>query len=127
MDHFTGAIVFGVPYMIGLSVASGSGFEAESVWLLLPVLGPWVAVGAQEECDEDAYPNSRDCSTQEAENVGYTLSGIMQTAGAALFIAGITATRRRLLRADVAELTVTPMPIRGAYHDGYGLGAFGRF
>jgi hypothetical protein len=51
------------------------------------------------------------------------LDGLMQTSGAAMFIVGMAVRRKRLLRQDVADLTITPMPVGS----GYGLGAFGRF
>ena len=119
----SGAIVFGIPYVLGLSIASGADFDNQSAWLAVPVLGPWITLGAREhDCTVDP-----DDSTCDVDNAGmrtlYVLDGLIQATGAALFIAGMASSRKRLVRQDVAQITVTPAKIGS----GYGLGAFGRF
>ena len=117
----TASIVFGVPYVLGLSIVSGADFENNSYWLVVPVLGPWIAMGTRESsCDPDY---DYDCSDDSAMRTAYVLDGLTQATGAALFIAGIATKRKRLVRQDVAGISFAPARVG----TGYGVGAWGRF
>lgn len=115
-----GAIVLGIPYVIGLSVASGNNFEGSTGWLVIPAIGPWIALGTREN---DCTDGSFDCTTDSAERTLLTLDGLMQTTGAVLLIWGLSSSSKRLVRNDIVELTVTPTLVGS----GYGLGAVGTF
>lgn len=115
-----GAIVLGVPYVIGVSVASGNNFEDATGWLVIPAIGPWIALGTRKnDCGDSAL----DCTNDAAERTLLTLDGLMQTTGAVLFIWGLASTSRRLVRNDIVELTITPTLVGS----GYGVGAVGMF
>jgi hypothetical protein len=121
-----GPIVFGVPYLLGLTIASGTGYPNASGWLVAPVIGPWITLGAREDaCGSDPVDYS-DTLCESENNLVRTwlvLDGILQAGGVAMFIAGMVSRRKRLLRQDVAQVTVAPTMVG----TGYGLGAFGTF
>jgi hypothetical protein len=121
-----GSVTTGAMWILGVSIASGGGFANGSGWLVLPVLGPWVAMGVRRSSCA-GRSNLVDTATCTADDsllrTVYVMDGLVQAAGAAMFIAGLAATRTELVRTDMAKVTVTPMPVGS----GYGLGAFGRF
>jgi len=122
-----GPIVFGVPYLLGLTIASSTGYPNQSTWLVAPVIGPWVTLGSRDnDCpppDEYGWTDPNCENENNLVNSWLVLDGIMQAGGAAMFIAGLAVTRKRLLRQDVAAIQVAPAPVGS----GYGLSAFGRF
>lgn len=72
-----GIIVFGVSY--GLSAAFGSIPGGDySIWMYIPVIGPWAALG---------YANNDD------EITGSLIGGLTQLGGLTMFILGLTLTR----------------------------------
>ena len=118
----SGSIVLGVFYGLALMVASADGFPNESHWLAVPVAGPFITMAAREDrCDEDAY--ALDCVSDAMVRTYLIMDGIGQVAGATLLTVGLASTRRRLVRQDIADLTVAPARVGS----GYGLSAFGRF
>ena len=122
-----GAIVLGVPYVIGLSVASQRGFENESHWLAVPGLGPWMTLAARDGCDDDRSSNDEDddladCVGDVLLGTVLTLDGLMQATGSVLLIVGLTSKKEVLVREDLA-LTVRPIRIGR----GHGLGISGTF
>jgi hypothetical protein len=120
-----GAATTGSVWILGLSFASGSSFANASGWLLVPVLGPWIALGTRRnECRLGTNSTDVFCDSSESSmRTLYVLDGLVQGAGAAMFLAGMLSTRTKLVRNDVAEITVAPILIGS----GHGLGAFGRF
>jgi hypothetical protein len=118
---FAGSIVLGVPYVIGLSVASSNNFENETGWLVVPAIGPWIALATREDCVPDDF---NFCDEEDsAIRTLLTLDGLMQTTGTILLIYGLASTSRRYVRNDVASFTITPARIG----TGYGFGAYGTF
>ncbi len=117
-----GAIVTGVPWVISVTAATGADFDNKSGFLLVPGVGPWLALLAGAGKD-------RDCGTEfcNADKSGLraalVLDGLVQSAGAAIFIIGIAVPRKRLVRDDVT-LSFLPTTLG---NDGYGLGAVGTF
>jgi len=81
-----------------------------------------VAGGAKDRsCDASA---SDFCSGSRSDlRAVLTLDGLVQTAGAAMFIASIMLPRKRLVREDIT-VSLAPSPMG---RDGYGLGAIGTF
>ena len=112
-----------LPYADGmvnlLVVTSGKGQGASEE--IERVLAPG---GVAYLCDEDDSLSDLGCEVSDAMVRTYlVLDAIGQVTGATLLITGLSLTRRRLLRDDIAGVTVTPMPVGS----GYGLGAFGTF
>jgi len=118
-----GAVTLGVLYAISLSVASTNNFDAANGWLAVPVIGPfgWLATRKTPTCDNDPYTSS--CSDEPSNRALVTLDGMGQAAGAAMLIAGMAITRKRLLLVDQQEVIVAPY----ASSSGSGLRLFGRF
>jgi hypothetical protein len=118
-----GALTLGIPYVIGLALVAPAHFPNESHWLAVPVLGPWISMGARRTtCDISHDADFCGLADFGAEMI-YIMDGIVQAAGATMLIVGVTVTRRRLVRSDLVSFDVTPMRV-GL---GYGLGANGNF
>ena len=119
-----GAITLGVPYVLGLTFAAEADFDKNSGWLVLPVVGPFIARQTldDEECTVDEFDDV-ECDDNEGYRALYALDGAIQVVGATLFTVGIVVRRTRLARNDVAGVHITPVRFRS----GYGLGAYGRF
>jgi hypothetical protein len=103
-----GASLFGSAYILGLSIAAGTGFDNQSGWLALPVAGPFVtlALREQEECDST---DGLACGWGDAyAGVGLVMSGAMQIAGATLLIIGLQP-RKQLVRVGKTEIYLSPI------------------
>ena len=126
-----GSIMVGVPWALGTMAAAGSNFRNKTGFLLVPGIGPWLmllAGGAKDAfCTtadaENTTVGTTDCSGSSAGRAILTLDGLVQTAGAAMFVAGFMLPRKRLVREDVT-VSLAPTPLG---RDGYGLGAVGTF
>ena len=117
-----GSIVLGVPYVIGLSLVSTRGSNNGANWLALPMLGPWMAIGARETvCTASTADNSARCAADVLATIGLVFDGIIQTAGGTLLIVGLAVPKKVLVRNDVARLTLTHLG------SGYGIAAEGTF
>jgi hypothetical protein len=108
-----GAVVFGVPYLYSLLIASvgadvSGGGSNPVASLAIPVLGPFIEMGE---------------TSSSTAHFMLALDGAAQTAGAIMFIYGLTTPRNVLVRNDLA-MTVVPMHLG---KDGSGLGFVGRF
>jgi hypothetical protein len=121
-----GSLTAGIPWALGVAVASGANFEDKTGWLTVPVLGPWLMIaagGADEEKNCDSTVTS-DCYDDHASVRGVlALDGLVQAAGAVMFVCGMAIPRKRLVREDV---TVSMLPTRVG-RDGYGMGFVGSF
>src|SRR5207248_3193025 len=42
-----GAVILGVPYVLGLSIASGEDFPNRTGWLVVPGVGPWITLATR--------------------------------------------------------------------------------
>jgi hypothetical protein len=81
-----GALTFGVPYVISLTVGGASSYPADR-WLLVPVLGPIVPLThGMRGCDRDTDPSR--CAGNILIVVGLAFDLAAQVAGVALFTAG---------------------------------------
>lgn len=118
-----GAIVVGVPYVIGLSFATRSNGSNGAAWLLVPGIGPWLAIGARRDaCDRANVDGSLACAADVLATTGLVFDGLIQTTGAVLLIVGLTVPKKVLVRQDVAaKLKLAPVG------SGYGLAAVGTF
>lgn len=124
-----GLASFLTAYGAALLVGAGDSFGDGSAWLVLPVLGPWAAIGARSyHCDND--PTRANKCISGAFNQVQTiaiLSGdaVVQATGAVLFLAGLGSGRDELERTDVqTSVRVTPRVVGTS---GFGLGFDGRF
>ncbi|MEO8901471.1 MAG: hypothetical protein ABI488_07105 [Polyangiaceae bacterium] len=124
-----GLASFLTAYGAALVVGAGDSFSGGSGWLVLPVLGPWAAIGARSyHCDND--PTHANKCISGAFNQVQTiaiLSGdaVVQATGAVLFLAGLGSARDELVRNDLqAGVRVTPRVVGTS---GFGLGFDGRF
>jgi hypothetical protein len=119
----TGLIVFGAPYVASISVAATSPHVGDSnLWV--PVLGPWLDVGARGGCPA----SNGDCGAEAGNKVLLVGDGILQTvgaleiAGAFIFPETYGATTFRTSRSG-GTVTFAPSSV-GA---GYGVSAVGQF
>ena len=116
----SGAIVFGLPYSISISVAVDSNYAPDR-YLLLPIFGPLISAASR--------PNDDSSSTAKTF---LTFDFLMQTTGAVLLIVGIALPHHLFVRDDAPSsaggvpFTWTIGP-RAFEHQGGGLGAFGTF
>jgi hypothetical protein len=75
-----GIIIFGVSYGLTASFGQLGPDNAYRNWTLVPLIGPWVALGTCEWCDDDAVS-------------GAVLGGVAQAAGLTMFILGLSLRR----------------------------------
>ena len=118
-----GSIVTGVPWVLSVTSAVGADFDDKSGFLLVPVVGPWLMLLAGGASDSPCEQTIGCVQENSAEREMIVCDGLLQTAGAAMFVAGIAFPRKRLVRNDV---TVSLVPAQLG-RDGYGLGAVGTF
>lgn len=121
-----GYIVVGIPWGMGLLVASAGNFANSSGWLAVPVAGPWITMGQRHSsCSNDSDRSAKaglECVGDVFVVMTLIMDGIMQATGGILLTIGYTATKTTLVRDDQA-FRVTPMQIGS----GYGFGAVGAF
>ncbi|MFT3775438.1 MAG: hypothetical protein QM820_59585 [Minicystis sp.] len=77
--------------------------------VMAPLVGPLIAAGTAHDAQRD-----------DLVRLLYVTDGVIQVGGAAMLIAGILATRPRLVR-DEARPTILPMPMRIGDAQGFGL------
>jgi hypothetical protein len=127
-----GLVTLIVAYGSALAVGLGDGFKDGTGWTVIPVIGPWAAIGARSfRCDNDPL-KANDCvnnAFSEVQTIAI-LSGdaVIQATGAVLFFAGLGSGHDELVRSDLelgsVTLRVTP---RAVGPSGFGLGFDGRF
>lgn len=125
-----GSIVLPVSYAYGLFLGFARAFSGSSsgAEILVPVAGPWIFLAKyQRWCGGPDYAGSaigEACEDRRRdENREMIIDGLLQASGATLIIWGIVSRRTRLVRADVARITIVPTPVPG----GYGAIAVGHF
>jgi hypothetical protein len=119
-----GSVVTGVPWVFSVMAAVASDYENWSGFLLVPALGPWLMLATGGASDEPCASGGDSCSGgRSGLRSVLVLDGLIQTAGAAMFVAGLAIPRKRLVRTDVSVgFFSTPLG-----RDGYGLAAVGTF
>jgi hypothetical protein len=124
-----GLASFAVSYIAALAVGVGDGFGDGTGWTVVPVIGPWAAIGARSyHCDND--PSHANKCVNGAFNEVQTIAilsadAVVQATGAVLFLAGLGSGQDELVRSDLETgLRVTP---RAVGTTGFGLGFDGRF
>jgi hypothetical protein len=123
-----GGLVLGIPYLIGLSAVSTKDSNNGANWLLVPVIGPWLALGARKQVCTYKVSNTNttvldpvECTTDALAVTGLVFDGIVQTAGATLLVIGFALPKKVLVRQDIAQITFTRIG------SGYGVAAHGSF
>ncbi len=100
-----GIIPLSIFYLISFSVASGNDFRGPAGWLAVPVIGPfgWLAAH-KSKCASDVCSDAEDVLGRTF----VTMDGIFQTAGAAMFIAGLAITRKKLVLVENPDMYIVP-------------------
>jgi len=120
---YGGIALAGIPYVAGVAVAVGYGFSHGSIWLLLPVAGPFVAMGSRNiDCQLDRFqydPNVElkdieqqclDSALDEVTAIAFlTASGLFQTSGALLMVVGAASSEQQLVHNEVAGVSLLPI------------------
>jgi hypothetical protein len=126
-----GPVILGVPYVLGLTVASSENFPNSSGWLAVPALGPWITLAARHRSGTCAYStyasgctDTIDSTVDNTTRTFLILDGLMQGAGTILLIYGLSSTKHVLARDFVGSLQLTPAKIG---RDAYGGFLTGRF
>jgi hypothetical protein len=124
-----GPIILGVPYVLGLAVASGGNFPNSTGWLLVPGIGPWITLAARHKSsstcsDSSSFGDCVDTTLDGATRTFLVIDGFMQTAGAVMTIVGIASPREVIARDFVGSLHFAPSPMGRAGYGGLVTGAF---
>jgi hypothetical protein len=112
-----GALTLGIPWMLGITVASTDDFSNQSGWLVVPTLGPWITIATRETdktCSFYSSTGGTSTSSCHDDNTVRTLlilDGLTQAAGTVMLIAGLSSTKKVLARDFVGSLHFTPAPI----------------
>lgn len=111
----TGIATLGFSYSVSAYVGATSPRASEQ-WLVVPLLGPWVALARREECGESPAVT---CDTEPTYKALLLADGAMQLAGVAQIAFAFV---KRELR-DTERPLVMPIAVRG----GAGVGALATF
>lgn len=117
-----GAITGGVPYLLGLLVASSENFTNKRGFLVLPALGPWLTLLTRDSTCDAQLPIS-ECTEDFSTRLVLTIDGLLQTGGAILIASGVLNPRKRYVLEGWGGVTVSAR----VYPGGGGLGASGHF
>jgi len=118
-----GALLLGIPYVIGLTIASIADYKNQSGWLAVPAAGPWLMLFLHKSPDcNSSTSNCPDDALDFILRFYLTIDGVLQATGTGLLLFGLSG-RKLLIRDDVA-FTVRPMPMG---NHGYGPAVIGRF
>ncbi len=124
-----GLTSFAVSYIAALAVGVGDGFGDGTGWTVVPVIGPWAAIGARSyHCENDPLQANKcvNGAFNEVQTIAIlSADAVVQATGAVLFFAGLGSGQDELVRSDLETgLRVTP---RAVGTTGFGLGFDGRF
>lgn len=105
-------MTLGIPWMLGITVASTDDFSNQSGWLVIPALGPWITIATRttdRTCDW--ISNTNNCHDDNTVRTLLILDGLTQAAGTIMLIAGLSSTKKVIARDFVTNLHFTPAPI----------------
>ena len=106
----SGALTFGIPYLISLTIGGASRNEADR-WLMLPVVGPvGTLTYGTRGCDRDS---GADCAAEILIVTGLAFDLAAQTAGAILITMGYVFPKKQWVN-DVELARGTPRPFTWA-------------
>jgi len=121
-----GAVTLGVPWVLGVTIASGYDFSNQSGWLVVPALGPWITIAARKNdtiCDYVGSSNSN-CSPDNSVRTILILDGLTQAAGTIMFVYGLASPKKVITRDFVGSLHFTPAPMGKLGYGGVLTGEF---
>lgn len=124
-----GFVTLGVAYVAALAVGFGDHFKDGTGWTVVPVIGPWAAIGARSfHCDNDPLKANqcvKDAFSEVQTIAILSADAVVQATGAVLFLAGLGSGRDELVRSDTeARVRLTPRAVGAS---GFGIGVDGRF
>lgn len=113
-----GIVGLGITYVAGVVVASGEDFANGTTWALVPVIGPWGAIGARKyNCKANDVPAAKKCvkaAVGEVRTVTFlAVDGIGQMASAVVLLAGLLSSSEELVRQDLVKVSVSVPEARG--------------
>ena len=125
----SGALLLGIPWAIGLSIASGSNFPNQSGWLAVPALGPWITLAARRNnnCSNYNYSSGGTCfddGVGSATRTFLVLDGLMQVGGTVMLLVGLSSANKVIARDFVGGLQLTPARIGTNGYGGFVSGEF---
>ncbi|HYP76605.1 MAG TPA: hypothetical protein VER12_11640 [Polyangiaceae bacterium] len=107
-----GAITLGVPWVLGVTIASGYDFSNQSGWLVVPALGPWLTLATRDtEKNCSVYTQVVTCSQDNSVRTMLVLDGLTQAAGTFMLLYGLSSTKKVIARDFVGSLHFTPAPM----------------
>jgi hypothetical protein len=108
-----GAVVLGVPWVLGVTIASGYDFTNQSGWLVVPALGPWITIATRDTDTICSYAgvSTPNCAEDNSVRTLLILDGLTQAAGAIMLVAGMASTKKVVARDFVGTLHFTPAPM----------------
>ncbi|MEI9952002.1 MAG: hypothetical protein WDO74_24205 [Pseudomonadota bacterium] len=118
-----------IAYTTAIVLGASAKFEDGTGWLVLPVVGPWAAIGARSYHCENNPLLANQCVSgafSEVQTIAIlSADAVVQATGAVLFIAGLASGRDELVRSDLpATVRISP---RAVGVNGFGIGVDGRF
>jgi len=124
-----GALTLGIPWMLGVTIASTDNFSNQSGWLVVPTLGPWITLATRnkDNCNysvSSAGTTSSNCYEDNSMRTLLILDGLTQAAGTIMLIAGMSSTKKVIVRDFVSNLHFTPAPIGKLGYGGVLTGQF---
>jgi hypothetical protein len=125
----SGLATLSVAYIAALTVGVGDHFKDGTGWTVVPVIGPWAAIGARSfHCSNDPL-QANDCvknAFSEVQTIAIlSADAVVQATGAVLFLAGLGSGEDELVRSDLEQgIRVTPRAVGAT---GFGFGVDGRF
>jgi hypothetical protein len=134
----TGLVTAGVvgmvtSYGVGVIVGATQGFKNGTGFLLVPIAGPWFAIGTRKyECagTTGTVAEAKKCvnsAVGEVQLITFmAVDGIAQLATGFVTLAGLMSTKKALLRTDLLPAKVSVIPPSPG-HDGWEITARGEF
>lgn len=118
---WTGLITFGAIYGASIVYGASQDFEQGLGYTVLPLVGPWLAVGQRSfscslELSQQSAEACQEAAVEEATSVvALSALGIGQALGATLALVGLFDRDQRWVRLDLqgASLTLDTMYVRG--------------
>lgn len=113
-----GLVGLAITYVTGVVIATGEDFGNGTTWALVPVVGPWGAIGARTyTCRANDIPAAKQCvkaAVGEVRTVTFlAVDGIGQMASAVVLLAGLLSSTDELVRQDLVKVSVGVPEARG--------------
>lgn len=111
-----GGLTWTIAYGGGLLYAAGKNFDNGTGWLAAPLIGPWGAIANRDfQCKSSQNVTQKeidkcvDGALNEVTNITFlAMLGMTQAVGVTLFFVGVGDTTEEWLRADLADVKLSP-------------------